>query len=51
VQVAYPNLPFGGSAKSIPSNGLQLTRVDQDKAGGMNLFASTPYADFKFNGT
>ncbi|MCP4992158.1 MAG: hypothetical protein GY934_00005, partial [Gammaproteobacteria bacterium] len=51
VPLAYFNMPFGGTAKSMPSYGLQLARVEQDRTGGVNLFASTPIADLKFNGS
>ncbi|MCP4125570.1 MAG: hypothetical protein GY753_00740 [Gammaproteobacteria bacterium] len=52
VPVAYINIPFGSGATQTPSSyGLQLARVEQDRAGGVNLFSSTPIADLKFNGS
>jgi len=51
VPVVYINVPFGGIAKTVPSYGLQLARVQKDRTNGVNLFRSTPYADLKFNGT
>jgi len=51
VPVVYINVPFGGSAKTVPSYGLQLARVQQDRTGSVNLFQSIPYANLKFNGS
>jgi hypothetical protein len=51
VPVAYINVPFGGNTKSMPSYGLQLARVQQDRTSELSLFQSTPYADLKFNGS